>query len=103
MSKELYFMESGSGTKNYDSVAGSYDANYYFHSYNFNYPFKFPIINPKKITLKSVELPIGTSTPNNIRYQNGTTLFSILYSNFSFVHLFITLLYPCVAFIIHSS
>ena len=78
--KELYFIESINGTKNYDSIAGTIDSTSFYHQNNFYYPFKFPIINPKKITLKSVELPIGSSAPINIKSINGTSSFTITYS-----------------------
>ena len=80
MSKALYFIESASGTKNYDQTVGGFDSNYFYHTYNFFYQFKSPLQNIYKITLKSVELPLGASTPNNIRYNNGTQVLSFTYT-----------------------
>ena len=80
MSKELYFIDSGLGEKNNDNVTGTIDSNYFYHSYNFNYSLKYPLRNVSKITLKSVELPIGFTAPNNVRYNNDTVRLDIMYT-----------------------
>ena len=80
MSKELYFIDSQLGTKNYDNVTGAIDSNFFYHPYNFNYSFRYPLRNVSKITLKSVELPIGLSSPNNVRYNNDTVRLDINYN-----------------------
>ena len=79
MPKELFFIDSVV-VRNYDPVVGAIDSNYFYHSYNFWYPLKYPLQNVSKITLKTVELPIGSSTPNNVRLNNDTNLLSFSYN-----------------------
>ena len=86
MSKELYFIDSGLGEKNNDNVTGTIDSNYFYHSYNFNYSLKYPLRNVSKITLKSVELPIGFTAPNNVRYNNDTVRLDIMYTISTFTN-----------------
>ena len=86
MSKELYFIDSGLGEKNNDNVTGGLDSNYFYHSYNFNYSLKFPLQNVSQITLKSIELPLGSSTPNNIRYNHDTVRLDIMYTISTFTN-----------------
>jgi hypothetical protein len=77
MPKQLYFFESTYSTKNVDPYNGNNDPNFLYHTYNINFSLKFPIRNLSRLTLKSVELPL--SLPN-VRVNNGTILFPILFS-----------------------
>jgi len=77
MPKELYFIDSSIATKNNDPLVGASDPNYFYHTYNFYFPFKIPPQNVKRIILKSVEIPLGLST---VRYSNGTVLLAIMYT-----------------------
>jgi hypothetical protein len=77
MPKELYFFESAFATKNIDQLSGDNDQNFLYHSYNINFPFKFPIRNLKSISLKSFEAPLSITTA---RINNGTILFPIMFS-----------------------
>ena len=77
MPKEIYHFESAFATKNIDQLSGDNDPNFIYHSYNINFPLKFPIINLKSISLKSFEAPISIMTT---RINNGTILFPIMFS-----------------------
>ena len=79
MPKELYFIDSVA-VRNYDPEVGAIDSNFFYHSYNFCYQLKYPLQNVTKITLKSVELPIGSSTLNNVRLNNNTNMLSFIYT-----------------------
>ena len=69
MPKELYLLDSTYATKNYDSIIGNYDNNFY-HTFNICFPLKKPLQNLKSITLRSVEIPVVL---NNIRPLNGSS------------------------------
>ena len=58
MPKELYFFDTINAIKIYDNYTGSYNNNYY-HTYNVYFPLKTPLQNVKRITLKSVEIPLN--------------------------------------------
>ena len=75
--KQLYFFDSQYATKNNDVFNGNNDPNFFYHTFNITYPFKFPIRNLRKMTLKSVEIPLNIP---NIRINNGTHFFPILFS-----------------------
>jgi hypothetical protein len=77
MPKELYFFESAYGTKNIDQLSGNNDPDFLYHSYNVNFPLKFPIRNLRSISLKSAEIPISILAS---RLNNGTILFPIVFS-----------------------
>ena len=87
MPKELYFIDSATGVKNNDLAIAAVDANYTNHSYNFYYTLRSPLRNITKITLKSVEIPLGASAPNNVRSNNLSNWFS-QYSAFVLNHKF---------------
>ena len=80
MSKELLFFDSTYSTKIYDPIVGSTDANYY-HPFNITHTFKSPLKNVKRITLKSVEMPLfyGMIRKNN---DSGTISFTFTYNTF---------------------
>ena len=77
MPKELYFFESAYGTKNIDQLSGNNDPDFLYHSYNINFPLKFPLRNLKSISLKSAEIPISILSS---RLNNGTIVFPIVFS-----------------------
>ena len=75
MPKETHFFDTINAIKNYDIATNNY--NTYYHTFNVSFPFKFPIINLKSITLKSVEMPIVLTT---LRNANNTCAFYIRYT-----------------------
>ena len=75
MPKETHFYDTINAIKNYDTSTNNY--NTYYHTFNVSFPFKFPIINLKSITLKSVEMPIVLTT---LRNANNTCAFYIRYT-----------------------
>ena len=94
MSKqEIYFLDTIKATKNYDSIIGAIDLNYY-HSYNISFPLRYPLKDLKSIALKSVEMPISLPT---IRFNNSTEKvgFTFSYSTYTriYKHMFSTRLY----------
>jgi hypothetical protein len=88
MPKELYFFESAYGTKNIDQLSGNNDPDFLYHSYNVNFPLKFPIRNLRSISLKSAEIPISILAS---RLNNGTILLPYrilsLYNKLSLLYL----------------
>ena len=73
--KEFYMLDSVNATKIYDNVIGPIDLNYY-HSFNCYFAFT-ALKNVKKITLKSVEMPITLPT---VRTQNNSLKISFTFS-----------------------
>ena len=77
MPKQLYFFESAYGTQNIDQLSGNNDPDFLYHSYNVNFPLKFPIRNLRSISLKSAEIPISITTS---RLNNATIVIPIVFS-----------------------
>ena len=75
MPKETHFFDTINAIKNYDTSTNNY--NTYYHTFNVTFPFKFPIINLKSITLKSVEMPIVLNT---LRNANNSCAFNIRFT-----------------------
>jgi hypothetical protein len=61
MPKDLYFFDTINAVKVYDSNIGALNGNFY-HSYNVYFPLKTPLPNVRRITLKSVEMPLNLYT-----------------------------------------
>ena len=76
MPKDFYYFDSINATKNYDSVL-SVSNGIYNHPYNIYFPLKAPIRNLKRITLKSVEMPLNLYTT---RIENNTTNIGLTFS-----------------------
>ena len=91
MPKQLYFLDSNFAIKNNDPSAQNLDPNFLTHTYNINFPLKFPIKNLRRLTLKSVEIPLILS---NVRNNNGTILFPILFNIGAFTNIFKAILIP---------
>jgi hypothetical protein len=75
MPKELYMLDSINAKKIYDNFTGPLDLNYY-HSFNCYFAFT-AIKNVKRITLKSVEMPLTLLT---VRFQNSSTNIKFIFS-----------------------
>ena len=76
MPKDFYYFDTINATKNYDSVL-SVSNGIYNHPYNIYFPLKAPIRNLKRITLKSVEMPLNLYTT---RIENNTTNIGLTFS-----------------------
>ena len=84
MPKELFFFDTVNATKSYDSALGGTNGIYY-HPYNVYFPFKTPIRNVKRITLKSVEMPLNLYT---IRIENGTNKIGLTFTYSTFTNIY---------------
>ena len=73
--KEMYFLDTIKSIKNYDIIEGAFSLNYY-HSYNVVFPLKYPLKNLRKITLKSVEMPLSIPM---IRLNNKSNTIGITF------------------------
>jgi hypothetical protein len=76
MPKDFYYFDTINATKNYDSVLGGSNG-IYNHPYNIYFPLKAPIRNLKRITLKSVEMPLNLYTT---RIENNTNTIGLTFS-----------------------
>ena len=74
MPKDFYYFDTINATKNYDSYYSGLNSN---HPYNIFFPLKAPIRNLKRITLKSVEMPLNLYSA---RIENGTTSMGLTFS-----------------------
>ena len=86
MSKDVYFFDTINAIKNYDSFIGSINNNFY-HSYNCYFPLKNPIKNVKRITLKTVEMPLNLYT---IRMENGVYKMGLTFSYSTYNNVYIS-------------
>jgi len=86
MPKEIYLLDTTNATRNYDSVTGQIGRSLY-HSFNVLFPLRTPILNLKKITLKSVEMPIILTT---LRTQNNTITLGFKFSYGTYNNVYIT-------------
>ena len=77
--KDLYMLDTINATKIYDNFIGPLELNYY-HSFNCYFAFT-AVKNVKKITLKSVEMPIILPT---IRKHNNSFEIGFTFSYGSF-------------------
>ena len=75
MPKELYMLDTINAKKIYDNFIGPFDLNYY-HPFNCYFPFT-AIKNVKRITLKSIEMPLTLLT---VRFQNSSTNIKFIFS-----------------------
>ena len=75
MPKELYMLDTINAKKIYDNFIGPLDLNYY-HTFNCYFPFT-AIKNVKRITLKSIEMPLTLLT---VRFQNSSTNIKFIFS-----------------------
>jgi len=85
MSKDVYFFDTINAIKTYDSYIGSINSNFY-HPYNCYFPLKNPIKNVKRITLKSVEMPLNLFT---IRTENGVYKIGLTFSYSTYTNIYI--------------
>ena len=76
MPKAIYFFDTINAVKNYDSYFGGVNGNFY-HSYNIYFPLKTPLQNVKRITLKSVEMPLNLYTA---RLENNTCTMGLTFT-----------------------
>ena len=67
MPKKLLMFDSNDGTKNYDGNAA--DVKYY-HPYNILFTLPSPILNVRRILLKSVEMPLALPNIRNVGTMN---------------------------------
>ena len=88
MPKELYLLDTINAVRNYDEAMNSYLVSPY-HSYNVLFPFKFPILHLKSITLKSVEMPITLFT---VRSKTGIFKITFTYGAFNNVTIIINII-----------
>ena len=87
MSKqEIYFLDTIKATKNYDSIIGFIDLNYY-HSYNISFSLRYPLKDLRSIALKSVEMPISLPT---IRFNNSTEKVGFTFSYSTYTNIYIS-------------
>jgi len=87
--KDVYMLDTANATKIYDTFIGPIDLNYY-HSFNCYFAFS-AIKNVKKITLKSVEMPITLPT---VRQQNSSDNIKFTFSYGSFNNISISVNLP---------
>jgi hypothetical protein len=84
MPKAIYFFDTVNATKNYDSLLGGTNGIYY-HPYNVYFPLKTPLPNVRRITLKSVEMPLTLYT---IRIENGTNKIGLTFTYSTFTNIY---------------
>jgi hypothetical protein len=77
MPKQLYLLDTVNAIQNYDTFL----RNETHHTFNVLFPFKFPIINIKSITLKSVQMPFRILTT---RQETASINFYIKFNYGSF-------------------
>ena len=77
MPKQLYLLDTVNSSPNYDTLL-TYTTH---HPFNVLFPFKFPIINIKSITLKSVQMPFRILTT---RQETASINFYIKFNYGSF-------------------
>ena len=85
MPKELYFFDTINSIKIYDNNTGSYNSNYY-HTYNLYFPLKQPLQNVKRITLKSVEMPLNLYT---LRPENGSCKLGLTFTYSTWTNIYL--------------
>ena len=76
MPKAIYFFDTMNAVRTYDTYFGGLNGNFY-HSYNIYFPLKTPLPNVKRITLKSVEMPLNLQ---NIRIESNTSTMGLNFS-----------------------
>ena len=57
MLKEIHLLDLAHATKNYHTIIGNYENNYY-HTFNICFSLKKSLQNLKSITLRSDEIPV---------------------------------------------
>jgi len=98
MSKDTYFFDTINAVKNYDAVIGGISSMPY-HPYNLYFPLKYPLKNVKRITLKSVEMPLNLYT---LRAENGSTKFSFTFSYNTYNNVYISFYIAAATYTISS-
>jgi len=98
MSKDTYFFDTINAVKNYDAVIGGISSMPY-HPYNLYFPFKYPLKNVKRITLKSVEMPLNLY---NIRVENGSVKIGVTFSYSTYTNVYINFQIPAATYTISS-
>ena len=86
MPKDLYFFDTINAVKVYDSNIGALNGNFY-HSYNVYFPLKTPLPNVRRITLKSVEMPLNLYT---LRAENGTCKMGLTFTYSTYTNIYVS-------------